>query len=323
MLIAYLNRETLEAEEITAENQALLKEAVWIDLMSPTKTEETWVEELLDINLPTRKRMAEIETSSRLYTENNIIYMTAITIAQLDSTHPNLEPTTFILTQDKLITLHYVKSHSFKLFSANTKKLDAAHRSAAILLVKLLDTTIDYLADILELVGSRLDEYSKEIFQPEQEITAKIDYRKFMQHIGEDSDLNTKARESLISLIRLVTYLEQTVEGKLDHEGLSQLSSLIRDINALSDHAHFLSTKVNFLLDATLGMISIEQNNIIKIFSVAAVIFLPPTLVASIYGMNFWYIPELTWKYGYLFSIGLIALAAWLPYKYFKHRKWL
>jgi magnesium transporter len=104
---------------------------------------------------------------------------------------------------------------------------------------------------------------------------------------------------------------------------MMRLSILTKDIASLSDHANFLSAKVNFLLDATLGMVNIEQNNIIKLFSVAAVIFLPPTLVASIYGMNFQFIPELSWRYGYLFSIGMICLAAWLPYKYFKYRKWL
>jgi magnesium transporter len=321
MLIAYLYRTALEPHEITVENQALLKEAIWIDLFSPTKSEESLVEHTFDINLPTRKKMSEIESSSRLYTDDDAVFMTAITIAQLDSPHPNLDPVTFVLTPQILITLRYVRSHSFKVFSNHLKKLDAAHRNAGTLLIELLDATIDYLADILELVGSRLDEYSKDIFQPN--LSRKFDYRQFMQHIGEDSDLNTKARESLTSLNRLLSFFEQTAGTKLDSDGFIRLTALKRDIDSLSDHAHFLSTKVNFLLDATLGMISIEQNNIIKIFSVAAVIFLPPTLVASIYGMNFWYIPELSWKYGYLFSIGLIIAAAWLPYKYFKYKKWL
>ena len=109
----------------------------------------------------------------------------------------------------------------------------------------------------------------------------------------------------------------------MDNEGQLRLATLSKDIASLSDHANFLSTKINFLLDGTLGMVSIEQNNIIKIFSVAAVIFLPPTLIASIYGMNFHVMPELSWKYGYLLSISFMLLAAWLPYKYFKYRKWL
>ena len=144
-----------------------------------------------------------------------------------------------------------------------------------------------------------------------------------MQQIGANGDLNTKARESLLTFNRLMGYFTQTVSSRIDNEDQIRLASLIKDIASLNDHANFLSTKINFLLDATLGLVNIEQNNIIKIFSVAAVIFLPPTLIASIYGMNFHFIPELSWKYGYLFSIFLIILAAWFPYKYFKYRKWL
>ena len=191
------------------------------------------------------------------------------------------------------------------------------------LLIELLDVTVDRLADILELVGARLEEYSKIIFQPQDNTTAKLNYQKLMQEIGANGDLNTKARESLVTFNRLISFLAQTAGSRVDTEGQLRLATLGKDIVSLSDHANFVSSKINFLLDATLGMVSIEQNNIIKIFSVAAVIFLPPTLVASIYGMNFQFMPELMWKYGYIYSIGMIIIAAWLPYKYFKHRKWL
>ena len=144
-----------------------------------------------------------------------------------------------------------------------------------------------------------------------------------MQTMGANGDLHTKARESLITINRLIIFFGQTIGAKIDNEGQLRLDTLNKDIASISDYANFLSTKVNFLLEATLGMVNIEQNNIIKLFSVAAVIFLPPTLIASIYGMNFHIMPELSWKYGYLFSIGMILLAAWLPYKYFKYRKWL
>ncbi len=115
----------------------------------------------------------------------------------------------------------------------------------------------------------------------------------------------------------------QSIGSNADQDTQSRLTSISKDIAALSDHANFVANKVTFLLSATLGMVNIEQNNIIKIVSVAAVIFLPPTLIASIYGMNFHVIPELSWKYGYVFSVVLMLLAAWLPYKYFKLRKWL
>jgi magnesium transporter len=127
----------------------------------------------------------------------------------------------------------------------------------------------------------------------------------------------------LMTLNRLIIFFLHMENATINSENELRATTLNKDINSLSDHANFLSTKVNFLLDATLGMVSIEQNNIIKIFSVAAVIFLPPTLVATVYGMNFHFMPELGWKYGYLLALGLMIIAAWLPYKYFTYKKWL
>ncbi len=323
MIIACLDHKTLELQAITAQNQALLKNAIWIDLLSPSKAEEAQVEQYLGLNIPTREEMGEIELSSRLYKENGTLFMTATMIALSDSPEPILDPVTFVLTQQQLITIRYIEPQSFKLFTAHLKKLDTIHVDATALLIELLDATVDRLADILEFVGRRVDEYSKTIFRPQNDGTVKLDYRQLMQQIGANGDLNTKARESLVTFNRLIAFFTQTAGSRIDNEGQLRLASLSKDIASLNDHANFLSTKVNFLLDATLGLVNIEQNNIIKIFSVAAVIFLPPTLIASIYGMNFHFIPELSWKYGYLFSIGLILLAAWLPYKYFKHRKWL
>jgi len=323
MVVAALNLNPLELQEITDKNQGLLKKALWIDLLSPSKKEELQVEQHLDFEIPTREEMGEIELSSRLYKENGTLFMTATMIALSNSPDPILDPVTFVLTPQQLITIRYIEPQSFKLFTAHLKKIDLTHIDAATFLIELLDATVDRLADILELVGRRVDDYSKTIFRPQGEDDVKLDYRQLLQQIGANGDLNTKARESLLTFNRLISFFTQMANASIDAEGQLRLASLSKDIASLNDHAHFLSTKVNFLLDATLGLVNIEQNNIIKIFSVAAVIFLPPTLIASIYGMNFHSIPELSWRYGYLFSIGLILIAAWLPYKYFKHRKWL
>ena len=322
-MLAYLNKKMIEPQIIAIENQASLEHSIWIDLFSPSKAEEDQVEQYIGHNIPSRAEMVEIEFSSRLYKENDALFMTAMMLAQSDSPDPKLDPVTFVLTQNHLITIRYIESQSFKLFISKVKKVDFIHRDAVTLLIELLDATVDRLADILELVGSRLDHYSKTIFRSENNTTEKLNYQQLMQQIGANGDLNTKARESLVTFNRLISFFGQTAHSIIDKEGKLRLATLSTDVASLSDHANFLSTKVNFLLDATLGMVNIEQNNIIKIFSVAAVIFLPPTLVASIYGMNFQYMPELSWKYGYLLSIGLILTAAWLPYKYFKHRKWL
>lgn len=324
MITAYLNRNKIESHIITTENQALIHEALWIDLLKPTKDEEDLIEKHLLIEIPTREEMVEIEISSRLYKDNGGLYMTATMIAQSSSTEPQHDPVTFVLTSHRLITIRYIEPQSFKMMTSHLKKMDKEDLNAISLLTELLDATVDRLADSLELVSYRLDNYAKTIFNPNPEDSNKLDYKQLMHVIGANADLNTKARESLVTFNRLVAFFEKAVVAKVqDDERRLRISALGKDILSLSDHANFLSTKINFLLDATLGMVSIEQNNIIKIFSVAAVIFLPPTLVASIYGMNFTFMPELSWKYGYIFAIGMILFAAWLPYKYFKHRKWL
>lgn len=309
------HQETIEDYPLTH------KDIIWIDLCEPSQNEELAVEELLGFGIPTRAEMSEIEPSSRLYFEHQALFMTATMLAQSNSPEPILAPVTFILTKKRLVTIRYIEPQAFKLFTTHLQKGEKTCHDATGIFIELLDATIDRLADILELVGHRLDDYSKTIFRTY--VSPKHDYWHLMQELGLTGDLNTKARESLVTFNRLMAFFIPTMNNKPDQNGESRLVALQKDITSLSDHAHFLSGKVNFLLDATLGMVNIEQNNIIKIFSVAAVIFLPPTLIASIYGMNFHFIPELNWEYGYAFSIGLILFAAWVPYKYFKYRKWL
>jgi len=321
-MITYFNPSSLTPEEIRLENISQLKSAVWIDLIYPSEAEKNQVEKHLDINMPTKGEMEEIELSSRLYKENDKFFMTVMTIAQSNSIEPKLEPVTFILTPEKLFTIRYIEPRSFSLFISRLKMLNIEQRSNPVnLLIGLVDLSIDRLADILEFVGGQLDDYSKLIFHNKS--THKLNYQTLFQQIGAAGDLNTKARESLITYNRLIAFFEQNKNSILDYDNQTRLTTSNKDLTALSDHSNFLSTKINFLLDATLGMVNIEQNNIIKLFSVAAVIFLPPTLIASIYGMNFHTIPELSWKYGYLFAIGLMGLASWLPYKFFRHKKWL
>ncbi len=321
-MLTCLSADKSHLQIITTENQDALLTAVWIDLLFPTKEEAELVEASLGFNIPTREEMVEIELSSRLYIEHHHFFMTAAMIAQSESDSPELDPVTFIMTSGQLITIRYIEPMAFKLFSARVQKTNPLNRTATRLFAELLDSTIDRLADILELLGHRLDDYSKTIFRPPHD-NKKIDYPMLMREIGTTGNLNTKAQESLLTFNRLIAFFNQASWIQEDKKYQVHLETFIRDIASLSDHAHFLSSKITFLLDGTLGLVNIEQNNIIKIFSVAAVIFLPPTLIASIYGMNFHHIPELTWRYGYYFALGLMGLAAWLPYKYFKHRKWL
>lgn len=321
MIIAYINNKTLMAHVIDEKNCHLIKQALWLDIISPNKEEEVRLEKLLNLDIPTREEMQEIELSSRLYKKEGNLFMTATMIAQSTSIKPIQEPVTFVLTQTQLITIRYFEPQAFKLFIAQLNKFNLEHDNALLVLIELLEVIVDRLADILESIGRRLDEISEEIFlQNHRSKQEKIDYQKVMQRIGLTADLNTKARDSLVTFNRLASFF--SIETDQSQER-ARVSAIRKDIDALSDYANFISTKVNFLLDTSLGMISIEQSNIIKIFSVAAVIFLPPTLIASIYGMNFKFMPELSFKWGYLMAVGLMFLSALIPYKFFRYKKWL
>jgi len=320
MIIASQLKDTFKREEINLSNQILLQEAQWIDLINPSPEEESLVERCLGLNVPTREEMREIEISSRLYKDEDTLFMTATMIAQSESLSPKQDAVTFLLTKKQLITIRYIDPQAFKLFINRLSKLKHLDNPITIL-TELLDVTIDRLADILELINHELENYSKSIFQ--QDGSGNRNYQELLHQLGINGELNSKIVESLVSFNRLIPFLDQSASLKVDDINHLRLNVLGKDINSLNDHASFLSNKISFLLEASLGMVQIEQNAIIKIFSVAAVIFLPPTLIASIYGMNFNLMPELSWKYGYFFAIFLMLLSSWLPYKYFKYRKWL
>lgn len=325
MIIAYLKSKSLKPEAITNQNFSLISDALWLDVYSPSKEEETLLEKTLKIDIPTREEIREIELSNRFYTDNSAIYMTANVLSKEGENKYKNNSVTLIYMSDKLITVHYIGENTFTSFIAQLAKLDPENYHAMHLTMELLNSKVARLADTLEYIGNSLDEFSQNIFQSNiiDKTLPRTDYKRLLQDIGSNGDLSTKIGESLMSFNLLITYLEQTLSSKLDVELKSKLSLLEKDVKALNNHGNFISNKVNFLLEATLGMITLEQNDIIKIFSIAAVMFLPPTLIASIYGMNFKFIPELTWYYGYPLAIVLMMISAWIPYKFFKRKKWL
>lgn len=322
MITAYFADNPVKQIEIDQSNLSLLKDAMWIDLFSPTEEEKLAVEKSLSLCLPTKADMHEIELSSRLYREGPDLIMTAMVLANSGSETPQYEPVTFILTDQQMITLRYIEPLSFKLLNNRIMGKNFKPGSAASIFILLLDSAADRLADIFELLAHRLSEYSKNIFAPKTKKNDK-NYHLLLRKLGAIGMLNSNARESLETFARLISFFSQEM-STTDKAALGPSLDLIsEDIKSLNEHVSFISSEVNFMLNATLGMINIEQNDIIKIFSIMAVIFLPPTLVATIYGMNFQHMPELSWSFGYPFALGLIILTAWLPYIYFKIRKWL
>jgi magnesium transporter len=300
------------------------EQCVWVDLLEPTLTEERAVERLLAIDVPSREEMREIETSSRLYEENGTLYMTATVVTKIDTDRPETAAVTFILSRNRLITNRYVDPLPFRRFVAYAERHPAAATTAPGILAGLLESIIERTADVLERVGLGLDDLSAGVFAPAPQNGSRTgDLRGVMVRIGRDGDLTSKARESLVTLARQLTFIQQSQAVQIPKELLARYRSMSRDVLALADHASFLANKSSFMLQATLGLINIEQNNIIKIFSVAAAVFLPPTLIASIYGMNFHVMPELDWPFGYPLALGIILVSAVLPYLFFRRRGWL
>jgi magnesium transporter len=325
MITVYVPRGASLERQLLADGAPVPDAAIWIDLITPNQGEDKVVERHLGIAVPTREEMQEIEVSSRLYVENGARYMTATLMCQSDTETPKTTPVTFILAGTRLITVRYDDPRPFLLVGNKLARFCAANVSGETVLMDLLDAVIDRAADILERIGMEVDQVSHDIFEPKDSAADRSrSYNDILKSIGSKGDLTSKVRESLVSIGRLLLFLANEAEGMRWHKDTrAQLQSMQHDIHSLSDHASYLSNKITFLLDAMLGVVQIEQNNIIKLFSVAAVVLMPPTLVASIYGMNFTHMPELEWRLGYPLAIALMLLAAVLPYVFFKWKKWL
>lgn len=294
---------------------------VWIDLLDPSGDEIREIEKRFSIEVPTREEMQEIELSSRLYEEDGALFMTVSVLNKATSDEPQTTAITFILVKKTLITLRYADPVPFKTFIRRVNRTPSLATSSESVLFGLLEQIVDRLADIMEHAAADLEGLSNIVFASPEDVSHDQDHRAVLQRIGRVGNLSGKAKDSLLNLHRLGLFL--STQTRLKKDSKTRLKTISRDIVSITEHANFIANKVTFLLDATLGMISLEQNNIIKIFSVAAVAFLPPTLIASIYGMNFDVMPELSWQFGYPLAIGLMVLSAVIPLLYFKRKGWL
>lgn len=310
-----LDRLTVPAGEPLPDN------AVWLDLYQPSIEEEREVERVLGIEVPSREEMREIESSNRLYEENGALHMTATLVTKLDTDQAVSTQVTFILSGSRLVTSRYADPLPFARFTAFVQTHPAACSSASMLLAGLLEAVVNRIADVLEKIGGDAETISAGVFVRRR--SRPHDFRIELEQIGQGGELVSKARESLVSLARLLAFLEQSQDAKLPADSRASLRTVSRDVVALSDHATFLGDKVQFLLDATLGMVTIDQNNILKIFSVVTVLLLPPSVIGAFYGMNFPYVPLMHERWGVWVAIAMMLVSAVIPYAYFKRKGWL
>jgi len=329
--MARLFSETQDAFIYTAPelHVPITDDILWLDLLDPTPEEEDYYEAQLDIELPLREELRSIEPSSRLYKENGAVYLAATVVHSAESEHPRAEGMAFILKGHLLITIRYSDPRSFTVFSDYLSAHYQDYKDGPAILCGLLEAVVERGAEVLEKVNIESDTISRLIFS-ESAIedykrihkTSRENHNLILHKVAVCQDLTAKVRESLVSIGRLTRYtgLIERVQGRHLEE---QLRSIDKDVISLTDQASYMSNNVSFLLNAALGMINAEQNSIIKFFSVVAVVFLPPTLIASIYGMNFTHMPELHTHFGYPIALFLMFLSAVGPYIYFKVKRWL
>ena len=301
--------------------------ATWVDLEEPTEEEEGLVERCIRMDVPTEDEMAEIEPSSRLYEQNGALYMTVSVLFGVEDGEPTTTPISFVLSDKRLVTVRYATPKPVRAFSEHARRDPELVRDAPTALVRMLDALIDRLADELEAVGSDMEQVSAHIFHKKME-DRRIPAARLtalLTRIGRLQTLVTKIRYSAVSTTRMLSFMSganrfnEGAQSDMRHH----LTSLSTDAASLSEHASFLSDNLTFLLDASLGLISIEPNAAMKLFSWAALVFPPPSLIAGIYGMNFKHMPELEWLHGYPFALTLIFLSAVVPILYLKRRGWI
>lgn len=293
-------------------------DVVWIDLIEPTREEDVAVEKALGLSVPTREEMAELEASSRVYRENGATYATADIITHGDTDIPGIEPVTFVLTDGPLVTIRYTDPKPFAMLIDKLNREPALCATGKDMFLNLMESVIDRASDILSRNVNRVEGIATHIFSGGK----TVGFEKLITRLGQAQIANARIEQSLAGLSRVFAFIgvDERIDGE---ESRVHLHSLSRDAESLIAHNHSVASSINFQLSAALGLINIEQSSIIKIFSVGAVAFLPPTLIASIYGMNFDHMPELSQPWGYPLAVVAMVISALLPLAWFKKKGWL
>lgn len=320
MVITYLNQNNKieRSAEVILDSSTL-----WIDLVNMTREEEKLIENFLGIDIPSKEEMEQIEVSRRLYVENNATYL-IMSLINHNLTSIINHSVTFILFNNILITVRYNEElKPFNSFGPRLMKDQNKYVEAKEIFLELLTITIEILADILQDVTQNIDKLNRDIFLTDSSSDEKPNHAEILKKIGQQGNFLSKTEESILSISRAINYSQQSNKFAKNEPQILRLDTILADLNSIAEHAKFLSESTIFLLDALLGIIQLEQNNIVKLVSIVSLVFLPPTLIASIYGMNFEIMPELKQWAGYPLTLLVMLIAGWLPYKICKKKKWL
>lgn len=300
-------------------------DAIWIDLLSPDEGERRTIEDRYGIRIPDLEALREIETTSRLRVDGEALYMSAPLVAGVSTNHWQLAPTGFILTPGALITVRYAELAPFEAVANELRHAKAMTPVSA--LVALLEDVVDRAADHLEHASEIVSQASQALFFEEvarpglRRETRQI--REIIRNMGQASDRASRVRYAFLSIGRMVSFVLDRCTPKLDQAMKDRLEAIRHDINSLDEFETSLGGRIQLQQDAATAFISIEQNDVVKVLTVASVVGIPPVLVVGIYGMNFRFMPELSWPLGYPFAILLCLLSTIIPYLWFKWRDWI
>lgn len=327
MLKAFYLKNNRMHSELVKLNESLPKDTTWIDIIDPETKEEEYIEKILGIEAPNKKEMEKHEVINPFFVENDVSYMTATILDRSSKDYPDSTAITFIIKDSYLITTRFQESKSFEYFYAWIFRNTTNKYTNDFILTSIVDFMVNCCADILEETGNEINNLLNILFEKpiDKNRNSSYVYNEIIRKIGSTGTLISRNRESLVSLNRLIIFFSQIENGKFINKKDTRLKikHISREISSMNEYANFLSKRNAFLLDATLGMISVEQNTIIKFFTVAAVVFMPPTLIASIYGMNFSDMLMLKASYGFEIVLLLILISAFAPYILFKNKGWL
>ena len=317
-----VNGRLVQQEIERPEDLAPLK-PVWLDMESPSAEEKRWIQQHYGLNIPSDIVDDDLEESARFYEEDNgeLHIRSDFLIDGGDA--PEAEPSrnvrvAFILFNNMLFSIHGQDLPVFRLLRLRARRIPALIEDAKDVLLKLYDADAEYSADALEGIYDQLEKVSARVLKHGVNDQAA---GEALTAIAREEDLNGRIRRNVMDTRRALSFMMRS--RMLNAEQFEEARQILRDIDSLDSHSTFLFDKINFLMDATVGFININQNKIIKIFSVASVALLPPTLIASIYGMNFKAMPELDWAYGYPYAIGLMVASVAAPFIYFRRKGWL
>jgi magnesium transporter len=303
------------------------RQSLWLDLLDPTEDEKASVESKHGLKLPSREELSEVESSSRIAEENGVLFLSIPLVSHGRGVDEPLSPIGFVLSKDVLVSIRYTQLRSFDAVAAKLAKSEARASSVEVF-AALVDEMVDFNADWLEDIAAELDAVSRSVFLKSRtrrrHLTRSSDaLHRTLIEVGNAGERLSRIRGSLLGLQRIVPFVAEPERDWVPNNIRTRLKSAQTDLLSLTDYQTHLSDKVQFLLDAVLGFITTKQNDIFTVLTIVSVVGIPPTLVASIYGMNFKNMPELQWAWGYQFGLALIVLSTILPILWFKWRGWL